>query len=80
MGDKDLQHYWNWLTQEHIADRKFLLRFLGVRLFTRLDNENVHFILHSTSKPSVLESEPYIKVLDNPSPWTEKNITALWCF
>ena len=71
MADDDLQDYRNWLTQELIADRTFLPGFLGGRLFTRLDNENAHFILYSTSEHNVLQSEPYIEVLNNPSQWTK---------
>ena len=78
MADDDLQDYWNWLTQEQIAVRSFLSGFLGVRLFTRLDNENAHFILYSTSEPDVLQSEPYIEVLNNPSQWT-KRIMPRFC-
>ncbi len=80
MADDDLQDYRNWLTQEHIADRTFLPGFLGVRLFTRVDNENAHFILYSTSEPNVLQSKPYIEVLNNPSPWTKRIMPRFGAF
>lgn len=80
MADNDLKDYRHWLTQEHIADRTFLAGFLRVRLFTRLNNENAHFILDSTSEPKVLQSKPYIEVLNNPSPWTKRIMPRFGAF
>ena len=80
IADNDLKDYLNWLTHEHVADRTFLTGFLGVRLFTRLDNENAHLALYSTSEPKVLQSEPYIEVLNNSSPWTKRIMPRFGAF
>ena len=62
------------------ADRTFLPGVLGVRLFTRLDNENAHFILYSTSEYNVLQSEPYIEVQNNLSKWTKRIMPRFGAF
>jgi hypothetical protein len=72
IGADDLVDYHNWQTQEHIADRIYSPGFLGMRLFTAVDNPCAHFFLYATESPSVLSSLSYLRILDNPSPWTSK--------
>ena len=72
MKPEDLADYHNWLTQEHISDRIYSPGFLGVRLFTAVDNECLHFFLYATESPAVLGAPPYLKILNNPSPWTQR--------
>lgn len=64
--------YRNWLTQEHIADRMYSPGFMGVRLFSSLDNEGAHFILYATESPAVMQSATYLHILNHPSPWTQR--------
>ena len=72
IGAADLDDYRHWLTREHIADRARLPGFLGVRLFTGLNDETAHFILYATAGRGVLQSPPYLAVLNDPSPWTRR--------
>lgn len=72
IGAEDLIDYRNWQTQEHIADRIYSQGFLGMRLFTDVDNSCAHFFLYATESAAVLSSASYLSILDNPSPWTKK--------
>ena len=72
IGRDDLVDYHNWQTQEHIADRIYSPGFLGVRLFTAVDNPCAHFFLYATESAAVMKSPPYLRILDNPSPWTKR--------
>lgn len=72
IGQDDLTDYHNWLTQEHISDRIYSPGFLGVRLFTAVDNPRSHFFLYATQSPAVMQAPPYLHILNNPSPWTKR--------
>lgn len=72
IGAGDLVDYHNWQTQEHIADRIYSPGFLGMRLFTAVENPSAHFFLYATESPAVLRSPAYLKILDNPTPWTKR--------
>jgi hypothetical protein len=72
IGSEDLVDYHNWQTQEHIADRIYSPGFLGMRLFTNVENPCAHFFLYATENPGVLSSPSYLKILDNPTPWTKR--------
>ena len=68
----DLADYRAWITKEHIADRTFLPGWLGARFCTDVTNERAHFFLYATENKSVFSAEPYLNVLNNPSPWTTR--------
>jgi hypothetical protein len=72
IGPDDLVDYHNWQTQEHIADRIYSPGFLGVRLFTSVDDPCAHFFLYATDGVAVMSAAPYRRILDNPSPWTRR--------
>ncbi|MDE2006784.1 MAG: hypothetical protein KGI51_09475 [Rhodospirillales bacterium] len=72
IGASDLAEYHNWQTQEHIADRVYSPGFLGMRLFSAIDNPCAHFFLYATESAAVLRSAAYRAILDNPSPWTRR--------
>lgn len=72
MGADDLVDYRNWLTQEHISDRIYSPGFLGVRLFASVDDACAHFILYATESPDVMQAPPYLRILNTPSPWTQR--------
>jgi hypothetical protein len=69
---EDLADYRAWITKEHIADRTFLPGWLGARFCIDIQNEHAHFFLYATENKSVFSAEPYLKVLNNPSPWTNR--------
>jgi hypothetical protein len=72
IGADDLADYRAWITREHIADRTFLPGWLGARFCTDVKNERAHFFLYATQDKSVFSAAPYLKVLNNPSPWTNR--------
>jgi hypothetical protein len=72
IGADDLADYRAWITKEHIADRSFLPGWLGARFCADVKNERAHFFLYATENKSVFSAEPYLKVLNNPSPWTSR--------
>ena len=72
IGADDLADYRAWITKEHIADRTFLPGWLGARFCTDVTNELAHFFLYATEDKSVFSAEPYLNVLNNPSPWTRR--------
>lgn len=72
IGREDLTDYRNWLTQEHISDRIYSPGFLGVRLCASVENERAHFFLYVTESPDVMKAPPYLQILNNPSPWTQR--------
>lgn len=43
-----------------------------MRLFTSVDDPCAHFFLYVTESAEVMRSPSYMKILDNPSPWTRK--------
>lgn len=72
ISPEDLAEYHNWQTQEHIADRIYSPGFLGMRLFSRVDNPCAHFFLYATESAAVMEAPPYLAILNNPTPWTKR--------
>lgn len=72
IGPDDLVDYHNWQTQEHIADRVYSPGFLGMRLFTAVDNTCAHFFLYATQDADVMRSPSYLAILNTPSDWTRR--------
>ena len=72
IGADDLSDYHNWQTQEHIADRVYSPGFLGMRLFSRVDNPCAHFFLYATERAAVMREPAYLAILNNPTPWTRR--------
>jgi hypothetical protein len=72
IGADDLTDYRAWITKEHIADRTFLPGWNGARFCCDVTNERAHFFLYATEDKSVFSAPPYLNVLNNPSPWTNR--------
>lgn len=72
IGAEDLTDYRAWITKEHIADRTFLPGWNGARFCIDVTNERAHFFLYATQSKDVFSAEPYLNVLNNPSPWTNR--------
>lgn len=72
IGVDDLLDYRAWITKEHIADRTFLPGWLGARFCHDVNNERAHFFLYATEHKGVFSAPPYLEVLNNPSPWTNR--------
>jgi hypothetical protein len=72
IGAEDLADYRAWITKEHIADRTFLPGWNGARFCVDVTNELAHFFLYATENKDVFSAQPYLNVLNNPSPWTNR--------
>ena len=72
IGAEDLSDYRAWITKEHIADRTFLPGWNGARFCVDVTNERAHFFLYATENKDVFSAQPYLNVLNNPSPWTNR--------
>ena len=72
IGAEDLSDYRAWITKEHIADRTFLPGWNGARFCVDVTNECAHFFLYATENKDVFSAQPYLNVLNNPSPWTNR--------
>ena len=72
IGAEDLGDYRAWITKEHIADRTFLPGWNGARFCVDVTNELAHFFLYATENKDVFSAQPYLNVLNNPSPWTNR--------
>ena len=72
IGAEDLADYRAWITKEHIADRTFLPGWNGARFCVDVTNERAHFFLYATENKDVFSAQPYLNILNNPSPWTNR--------
>lgn len=72
IGVEDLGDYRAWITKEHIADRTFLPGWNGARFCVDVTNERAHFFLYATENKDVFSAQPYLNILNNPSPWTNR--------
>ena len=72
IGAEDLSDYRAWITKEHIADRTFLPGWNGARFCVDVTNELAHFFLYATENKDMFSAQPYLNVLNNPSPWTNR--------
>ncbi|RWL17926.1 MAG: hypothetical protein EOR57_23000 [Mesorhizobium sp.] len=78
--DIDAEHlseYRRWLSQEHIGQRIFGSGFLGARVHAAIGDELSHFILYATEDSQTLQSDAYLHVLNNPTPWTQRMMPRL---
>jgi len=63
-----------WHTYEHIPERVGIPGFLvGRRYMNYNDPEQCCFTIYEGSDLSVFKSTPYLKRLNNPTPWTKKS-------
>jgi hypothetical protein len=61
-----------WYDAEHLAERLAVPGFLSARRYLSLEGTPKYLALYDTVDAQVLRSEPYLKVLDNPTPWTQR--------
>lgn len=67
----------SWYTNEHLPERVGIPGFLrGRRYVKTTDSKTVqtYFTLYETESLATLNSAPYLKRLDNPTPWTQKMV------
>jgi hypothetical protein len=66
-----------WYTNEHLPERVSIPGFLrGRRYVKATDSQTVqaYFTLYETESLATLNSAPYLKRLDSPTPWTRKMV------
>lgn len=61
-----------WYDEEHLAERAGIPRFLNARRYVSLQGTPKYLALYDTVDAQVLQSDPYLKVLNNSSPWTQR--------
>jgi hypothetical protein len=61
-----------WYDEEHLAERLGVPGFLNARRYRALQGTPKYFALYDTVDAQVLQSEPYLRVLNNSTPWTQR--------
>jgi hypothetical protein len=61
-----------WYDEEHLAERAGIPGFLNARRYVSLQGTPKYFALYDTVDAQVLQSDPYLTVLNNASPWTQR--------
>lgn len=76
--DKD---YWTefekWHNCEHIEERVSIPGFLAGHRYRGMGKASEFMFLYETSDAKVLGSEPYLKRLNNPTPWSQASLVHL---
>jgi hypothetical protein len=73
--DEHLLDVQKWHNCEHVTERISIPGFLVSRRYRGINEAPTFFISYETTEPDVLRSEPYLKALDNPTPWTQRALT-----
>ena len=61
-----------WYDEEHLAERVGIPGFLNARRYISLRGSPKYIALYATVDAQVLQSETYLKVLNNSTPWTQR--------
>jgi hypothetical protein len=61
-----------WYNEEHLAERVGIPGFLNARRYISLEGTPKYIALYDTVNAQVLQSETYLKVLNNATPWTQR--------
>lgn len=61
-----------WHSREHLPERAALPGFLTVERFRSLRDLGRYFLLFRVTNIEVFASDPYLRVLNNPTEWTRK--------
>jgi hypothetical protein len=61
-----------WYDQEHMAERLGIPGFLQARRYVSLHSTPKYVALYDTVDAQVLQSDTYLKVLNNATPWTQR--------
>jgi len=61
-----------WYDEEHLAERAGIPGFLNARRYRALQGAPKYIALYDTVDARVLQSDPYLKVANNPTPWTQR--------
>ena len=61
-----------WYDEEHLPERAGIPGFLNARRYVSLQGTPKYLALYDTVDAQVLQSNPYLKVLGNSTPWTQR--------
>jgi hypothetical protein len=61
-----------WYNEEHLAERAGIPGFLTARRYRSLQGTPAYIALYDTVDAQVLQSDPYVKVSNHPTPWTQR--------
>jgi hypothetical protein len=64
-----------WHNCEHMTERVSIPGFLVGRRYRGIGNAPTFFISYETTEADVLKSEPYLRALNNATPWTKQALT-----
>ncbi|MZR31222.1 DUF4286 family protein [Sneathiella litorea] len=67
--------YQEWHNCEHIPERVSIPGFRNGRRYRSFDHDAQFVMFYETDAPSIFNSEPYLKALNNPTPWTKEALT-----
>jgi hypothetical protein len=67
--------YQEWHNCEHIPERVSIPGFRNGRRYRSFDHDAQFVMFYETDTASVFNSEPYLKALNNPTPWTKEALT-----
>ena len=66
--------YRQWHNCEHMPERLGVPGFLTGRRYNALHAQRMFLMAYETRDLAVLESEPYLALLNRPSPWTSESL------
>ncbi len=69
----DIEEEFNrWYDEEHLAERVNIPGFINARRYRSLQGSPKYIALYDTVDAQVLQSDIYLKVLNNATPWTQR--------
>ena len=72
--DEDLTDFHDWYTREHFPERLRVPGFMRGRRYEAVSGEPYYAALYETESIKTLASATYHKRLDNPTPWSSRNL------
>jgi hypothetical protein len=75
IDENNLLEVQKWHNCEHMTERVTIPGFLVGRRYRGVDNAHTYLMYYETTDTSVLQSEPYLRALNNSTSWTKKCLT-----
>ena len=73
--NEDLTDFHDWYTREHLPERLSIPGFLRGRRYETITGKPHYAALYETESVETLASAPYHERLNNPTPWSTRNLT-----
>jgi len=74
VDDAYVARYRQWHNCEHMPERLGVPGFLTGHRYNALNAQRMFLMAYETRDLAVLESEPYLTLLNRPSPWTSESL------